>query len=174
MTWNRIVAVNVLVLSALSVATFAQQPIGADSDEIYYVFFRVFAAHDAHLQSLGLSGSTVRSRAEQAFTQRLGISAQELAGIRPKAADANAQLDQNRVAWADDMKLYTAQGAAVNSVERDQVWRQYATRQGEILSRTMLSIRSGLTKDSWARLHTFINRQLLAGVQRAPTKTAPK
>src|SRR5262249_11491103 len=49
------------------------------------------------------------------------------------------------LAWANDMKRYTAQGAAVNSIERDQVWRQYATRQGEILSRTMLSIRSGLT-----------------------------
>ncbi len=172
-TWKA--AFNLLLLSVFTGAAFPQQTIGADSDEAYYMFFKVFASHDAHLQSLGASGSPVRSRAEQTFARRLGISVQELASIRLKATDANTQIDQNRLAWANDMKRYTtAQGAPVNSVERDQVWRQYAARQGEILSRSMLLIRAGLTKDSWGRLHTFINRQLLSGIQMPPIKTAMK
>ena len=169
-----LIATTLLLLSALHGAAFAQHTIGADSDELYFMFFKVFAAHDAQLQRLGASGSPVRTRGEQTFSQRVGISAQELAGIRPKAADANNKIDQNRLAWANDMNRFAPQGATVNSVERDRVWRQYAVKQGEILSQSMLSIRSGLSKDSWERLHKFINRQLLSGIKVPPAKIGIK
>src|SRR5262245_52206437 len=103
---SRILALT--LLPALSCAAFAQLTIDADSDEVYYVFFKVFAEHDAHLHELGASGSAARNRAEQTFA-------------RTSAAGVNIQLDQNRAAWANDMKRYAAQGAAVNAVERDQV-----------------------------------------------------